>query len=502
MQKTGFGALNWAVLIIYLVAMLGIGVYFTKRASKSTDSFFKAEGRIPAWAAGFSIWATTLSAITFMSTPEQAYLTDWGYAVGTMTIFLIIPILIHYYVPFFRKLKVTTAYEYLEERFGPVMRCLGSALFMLYHIGRVAIVIYLPILAITSVSNINPILIAVLIGAMCIIYAFLGGIEGVVWTDVIQGFLLLGGALLICLMAIIHVGGFGNVVHIAAEHHKIFSSADWNPHNLALFLPIIFAGQFFNSMYQYTGSQDVVQRYQTTPSIKATAKSLWTNGWLALITIPTFFGMGTLLYCFYHTTGSLPHGFNTSAIVPYFVIKEIPAGLAGLIIAGIFAAAQSTIASSLNAISSCAITDFKQRFFNDKFKKVSDVTLARIIIIVAGCLSLAIAIYLLLGNTAQTWNLFLSVTGLFGVPVAGIFAAGIFTKSANRFSVVVGVLLSAGITYYLQTKGVATLVTPCVAFILAFLISWIVGLITPQFGHNITGLTAKTIDQDYKGSDK
>ena len=502
MQKTGFGALNWAVLIIYLVAMLGIGVYFTKRASKSTDSFFKAEGRIPAWAAGFSIWATTLSAITFMSTPEQAFLTDWGYAVETMTIFLIIPILIHYYVPFFRKLKVTTAYEYLEERFGPVMRCLGSALFMLYHIGRVAIVIYLPILAITSVSKINPILIAVLIGAMCIIYAFLGGIEGVVWTDVIQGFLLLGGALLICLMAIIHVGGFGNVVHIAAAHHKIFSSADWNPHNLALFLPVIFAGQFFNSMYQYTGSQDVVQRYQTTPSIKATAKSLWTNGWLALITIPTFFGMGTLLYCFYHTTGSLPHGFNTSAIVPYFVIKEIPAGLAGLIIAGIFAAAQSTIASSLNAISSCAITDFKQRFFNDKFKNVSDVTLARIIIIIAGCFSLAIAIYLLLGNTAQTWNLFLSVTGLFGVPVAGIFAAGIFTKSANRFSVVVGVLLSAGITYYLQTKGVATLVTPCVAFILAFLISWLVGLVTPQFNHNITGLTAKTINQEYKGSDK
>ena len=166
MTKTGFGFWNCVVLLAYLVAMLGVGAYFTKSASKSTDSFFKANGRIPAWAAGFSIWATTLSAITFMSTPEQSFLTDWGYSVGSFTIFLIIPILIRYYVPFFRKLQVTTAYQYLEKRFGPVMRVLGSGLFMLYHIGRVAIVIYLPILAITSVSNINPILIAVLVGAM------------------------------------------------------------------------------------------------------------------------------------------------------------------------------------------------------------------------------------------------------------------------------------------------------------------------------------------------
>lgn len=495
-MKTGFGTLNWIVLIIYLVAMLCVGAYFTKRASKSTDSFFKAEGKIPAWAAGFSIWATTLSAITFMSTPEQAFLTDWGYAFGTLTIYLIIPILIKYYVPFFRKLKVTTAYEYLEKRFGPVMRSMGSALFMLYHIGRVAIVLYLPILALTSVSNINPVLIAVLVGAMCIIYAFLGGIEGVVWTDVIQGFVLLGGALLIVIFAIVKTGGFGTAMHMAVTHSKFISGNDWNANNLALFIPVIFAGQFFNSMYQYTASQDVVQRYQTTPSIKATAKSLWTNGYLALITIFVFFGMGTFLYTFYHTTGSLPKGFNTSAVVPYFVVKEIPGGIAGLIIAGIFAAAQSTIASSLNAISSCFVTDFKQRYFNKW--KVNDVTLARVIIIVAGCISLSVAVYLLLGNASQTWNIFLSITGLFGVPVAGIFAAGIFTNSANRVSSVIGVIVAAIVTYICQLHGVATLVQPIVAFVLSFFIAWIVGLITPQFNHDNTGLTAKTVNKEVK----
>lgn len=116
MEKISFGTANWMVLILYLLAMLAVGVYFTKKSSKNTDAFFTAGGKIPAWAAGFSIYATTLSAITYMSTPEQAFLSDWSYSAGNLTIFAIIPILIYFYVPFFRKLNVTTAYEYLEER--------------------------------------------------------------------------------------------------------------------------------------------------------------------------------------------------------------------------------------------------------------------------------------------------------------------------------------------------------------------------------------------------
>src|SRR5690625_7162595 len=111
MEKIGLGTVNWVVLIVYLIAMLGGGVYFTQRSGKNTDAFFTASGKIPAWAAGFSIYATTLSAITFMSTPEQAFLTDWSYAAGNLAIFAIIPILIYFYIPFLRKLNVTTRSE-------------------------------------------------------------------------------------------------------------------------------------------------------------------------------------------------------------------------------------------------------------------------------------------------------------------------------------------------------------------------------------------------------
>lgn len=503
MTKVGFGTLNWIVLVVYLLAMLGVGMYFTKKASKNTDAFFKAKSSIPAWAAGFSIYATTLSAITFMSTPEQAYLKDWAYGVGSLSIVLIIPILIKYYVPFFRKLKVTTAYEYLEERFSPVMRVIGSLLFILYHIGRVAIVIYLPIIAITTVSNINPILIACVVGGLCIIYTFLGGIEGVIWSDVIQGILLLGGALLVVIVGIVSVkGGFGTVIGDAVSNHKILSSQDLNVGDLTKFIPLIFAGQFFNTLYQYTGSQDVVQRYQTTASQKETNKSLWTNGILALITIPLFFGMGTVLFSFYKNTGSLPQGFNTSAIVPYFVITEIPAGIAGLVIAAIFAAAQSTIASSLNAISSCVVTDFKQRFFDNKFKKISDVTLARIIIIVTGLFGLGMSIYLLVGNASKTWDLFLTVTGLFGVPIAGIFAAGIFTKRSNTFGAVLGLILSVIFTVFVQQNSDSSLIVATVSFITSFLFTYIISFFAPKkYTHNIVGLPASTVNEAYVKED-
>ncbi len=188
--------------------------------------------------------------------------------------------------------------------------------------------------------------------------------EGVIWSDVIQGILLLGGAFTIVILGIYLVdGGFSTVMHDAANDGKFLTADNWKFGTAAAAIPIIFLGSIFNNLHQYTASQDVVQRYQTTSSNKETNKSLWTNGILALITIPIFYGMGTVLYSFYTHAESLPEGFNTSAIVPYFIVTSLPAGIAGLMIAAIFAACQSTISSSLNSISACVITDFKQRFF-------------------------------------------------------------------------------------------------------------------------------------------
>jgi len=497
MEKIGLGTVNWVVLIVYLIAMLGVGVYFTKRSGKNTDAFFTASGKIPAWAAGFSIYATTLSAITFMSTPEQAFLTDWSYAAGNLAIFAIIPVLIFFYIPFFRKLNVTTAYEYLEERFGVSLRVIGSLLFILFHIGRIAIVVYLPTLAITSVTDINPFLIATAVGILCIIYTFLGGMEGVIWSDVIQGILLIGGAVLVLVLGIFAInGGLSTVINDALSNEKLISTNNFKFGTAAAAIPIIFLGSIFNNLHQYTASQDVVQRYQTTSSAKETNKSLWTNGILALITIPIFYGMGTVLYSYYANVEVLPEGFNTSAIVPYFIVTSLPVGVAGLLIAAIFAAAQSTISSSLNSISACVITDFKQRFFADKNDK-SDVSLARIVIIIAGVLGMTAALYLISTNQDETWNLFLAITGLFGVPIAGIFALGIFTKRANAPGVLLGLFLSAITSYFVQQTDLTPFTVSIMSFFSSFIFGYLLSFLFPKYNKNTIGLTIYTRNETY-----
>lgn len=495
MEPHGFGVLNWIVVCIYLLAMLGVGVWFSQRAGRSQDEYFKAGQRIPAWAAGFSIYATTLSAITFMSTPEKAYLTDWAYAAGNLAIFAIVPILIGYYVPFFRKLDVTTAYEYLEERFGPSLRVVGSLLFVLYHLGRIAIVIYLPTLAITSVSSINPVLIASVVGILCIIYTFLGGMEGVIWSDVIQGILLLAGAAAIIVWAIsLTPDGIGAIGDAASEG-KFFSSDNFSLSNLSAALPIIFFGQMFNSLYQYTASQDVVQRYQTTPSIQATKRSLIVNGLLALLTIPLFYGMGTVLYNYYMSRGGLPESVNTSAVVPYFIVTSLPAGIAGLLVGAIFAAAQSTISSSLNSISACVVMDLRNRFL----KGEASVAFSRAVIVIAGAFSVAVALYLVVTNKSDLWDLFLSMTGLFGVPLAGVFALGIFTMRANTPGVFLGLLVGAVSAYFAGKTDMGPFFVAITAFVVAMAAGYLLSIpfSSRQDRARIQPLTVRGRDAEY-----
>ncbi|OAO25374.1 Na+/proline symporter [Mammaliicoccus lentus] len=497
MNEVGFGTANWVALILYLLGTLLVGVYFTKRAGQDTEAFFKAKGKVPSWAVGFSIYATTLSAITYMGTPERAFNTDWSYAAGNIAIIAIIPLLIYFYIPFFRKLDVTTAYEYLEERFGVIIRVIGSLAFTLFHVGRVAIVIYLPTLAITAVSDINPYLIAALVGLLCMIYTFMGGIEGVIWSDVIQGIILIGGAVAIIFLGAFQIdGNFATVAQEAVQDKKFISMDNWKLGGAAAAIPIIFIGSIFNNLHQYTASQDIVQRYQTTGSVASTNQSLWTNGLLAFITIPIFYGMGTVLYSFYNNTAALPEGFNTSALVPYFILTQIPPFVGGLLIAAIFAAAQSTISSSLNSISACVVVDLKQRFSKNNDSK-NDVLLARIIIIIAGVFGTLASLYLINQETNETWDLFLLVTGLFGVPIAGVFAVGIFTKKANSIGVIIGLIVAAIASYFIGKTDITPFTVSVIGFFIAFVVGYLASLPFYKQTKNIKGLTIYTINDQY-----
>lgn len=390
-----------------------------------------------------------------------------------------------------KKLKVTSAYEYLEARFGPSVRVIGSLLFVLFHLGRVAIVIYLTTLAITAVSDLNTYVVASLVGILCILYTFLGGFEGVVWSDFIQGVILLGGVAAIIILGIVHIkGGMGTVVTDALDHKKLISANNWKFNTAAAAIPIIFLGNIFNNLHQYTASQDVVQRYQASESMSETKKSLWMNGVLALISAPLFYDMGTMLYSFYTHESALPEGFNTSSIVPYFILTEMPSFIAGLLIATIFAAAQSTISSSLNSISACLSVDIKHRFFG-KGKEKDEVTFARWMIILSGLFGFGMSIYLIASDYNDLWDLFLLITGLVGVPLAGVFAVGIFTKRTNTLGVICG--LALGIIFAYIFNGIGGGNSPffvsIISFLVAFIFSYLISIVIPGKKKDIVGLT-------------
>ncbi|AOP42377.2 sodium:solute symporter [Edwardsiella piscicida] len=443
MQIHDFGFLNYAVLFGYLLAMMLVGVYFAKR-QKTADDYFRGGGRVPGWAAGVSVFATTLSSITFMSIPAKAYTSDWTFIIGQYLAIAILPLVFYFYIPFFRKLKITSAYEYLEARFDVRDRLFASLSFMLFHIGRIAIITYLTVLALRPFLAIDPVVLVLLISILCIIYTWMGGIEGVIWTDVIQGLLLSGGAVLIFIMICWKVnGGISEIYSVTAAADKFFpdSQFQWSWTNSTI--PVLMIGFLFANIQQFTASQDVVQRYIVTDSIEETKRTLITNAKLVAIIPIFFFAIGSALFVYYQQNPQLlPKGFNTGGILPLFVVTEMPSGIAGLIIAAIFAAAQSSISSSLNSISSCFNSDIYVRLSRQERSAPQKMKIARLVIILAGLLSSLATIWLVLSNESEIWDAFNSLIGLMGGPMTGLFMLGIFFKRANAGSAFCGILVS------------------------------------------------------------
>ncbi len=437
-DPVSFGWINYAVIIAYLLGMMGVGFYFSRKA-RNTDEFFKGGSRIPWWAAGISIFATALSAITFLSIPAKAYMSDWGMFMFNVTILLIVPIVTHFYLPFFRKLNVASAYQYLENRFSPKVRYLASMFFCLFMFARVAMVLFLPSLALNAVTGLNVYLCILLMGIVTIIYCTMGGIEAVVWGDVIQGIILVGGAIIYLAYLISGVdGGLGAAIHIAIDDHK-FNILDFSMDWTRPVFWVTLIGGFANQMLTYTSDQSVVQRYITVKDTAGTKKSLWLNGLLSLPVTFLFFAIGTGLYVFFKTHPDMLNVSmgNTDSIFPHFIMCELPAGIAGLLIAAIFAAAMSTLSANINSTSTVMTEDFYVRLtrVNDDARKMR---FARWTGITIGSFGVLMAILLATFDIASLWDQFNFFLGLLTSGLGGLFMMGVFTRRIGTRSALTG----------------------------------------------------------------
>ncbi len=488
--RAKFGALNYTVLAVYLCALLIMGLYFSRREI-STEDFFKGGKRIPWWAAGISIFGTQLSAITFMAIPAKTFATNWLYLWGNVAIIVVAPLVVHFFLPFYRRLDVTTAYEYLEKRYNLAARLIGSVMFMLVQLGRIGIILFLPSLALSVVTGIDVNLCIILMGVLCIIYTVLGGIEAVIWTDVLQVIVLFFGAILCLIFIPFHIkGGWNGMIELADGADK-FKTLDFRFNFVTATFLVTFIGGIGEKLISYGTDQTTIQRYLTTKDEKAARQSIWAGALLAMPATLVFFLVGSALFGFYksHPQQLLPTLENTDAIFPWFIVSQLPVGVTGLLIAGVFAAAMSSLDSSMNSVSASFTTDFYRRFKPNADESFY-LKLARWVTAIIGTMGTLFALMMAQWDIKSLWDQFTTFIGLFGGGLGGLFILAIFTRRTNGTGAIIGLLGNGIVQFILKQTTTLHPWSYVLTGIISFLvIGYLVSILIPLKQKPLAGLT-------------
>ncbi len=494
--KKTFGIVNFTTLGLYLFAMVAVGVYFSVR-NKNTDDFFRGGQRLPGWAAGLSIFATMLSSITFVAIPAKVYATDWTFFVVNMMTIAVTPFVMYLILPFFRRIDATSAYEYLEKRFHVFARLFASLSFVLFQIGRMAIVMFLPALALSAITSLSVHQCILIMGVLSIIYCTMGGLEAVIWTDTIQTFVLLGGAFLSLVIIVTNIeGGLSEFFAMAHENTK-FHTINWDFGSrsfMATALWVMVIGGIGQSLVPYVSDQAVVQRYLSVRDIRAARKSILTNAIIILPATLLFFSVGTALFVFYKLhPEKLDPTYQNDAVFPLFIARQLPIGISGLVVAGIFAAAQSTVSTSMNSISTVVVTDFVKRFSLLKTEK-GYLNLARFCTFLFGTLGTALALLFASADIKSLWELFMSVLGLFGASMCGLFLLGIFTRRVGVAAALLGAVIGTVLLFLIQWKtDISVLLYASIGITVCMMSGYLLSFVVPEKPKDLTGLTLYTI---------
>ena len=456
-MQTRFGALDWLILAIYFVAVASIGPLFARR-NKSTESFFVGNRQFPAWLLGLAMFATSISSITVVAYPGDAYKA--AYLRWLPSLMLPFGILIgsKLFLPFYRRNKCTSAYEYLEGRFGTGVRTYVSVTFVIGQVMRIATILYLVSLVFQQMTGASPYACILMGGSVVAIYATLGGVSAIVWAQFLQAFLLWFGAIL-CFVTLIRGidGGLGSVFSIAwadgkfmlgdlntatgrLEHAKLFSIWDKS-------IIMMLIGGLAGWVFEYSGNQNVVQKYVSAKNPKEAFKAIWICCACSVPTWAFFMLVGTSLYVFFKQhpdpmatailTGA--NGAKPESILPFFCIKMLPTGLAGIVIAGILAAAMSASSASISSISAVFITDIYRRHWVKAAGERHYVLIARLTSAVACLLMMGGAVLFYRASDLTLQDFGTRLGSVLGGGILGVYVLGFLTTRGTGRSVAIGI---------------------------------------------------------------
>jgi SSS family solute:Na+ symporter len=438
------GSVRWLdvlVIVVYMGALVSIGLRFSRRQT-STERYFVAKRTIPGWATGLSLLAALISSVTFIAYPGSAYAGNWTNLVPGFMVVVVLLLVGLIAIPFFRHAVGVSAYEYFGRRFGYGARVYSSIAFCLGHFSKMGFVFYLLALTVTSMTGWNTDRVIIIVGLITICYTLVGGIEAVVWADVIQGFVLwIGIAICLGYLLFLPVGGPAAVFHFALSSHKISLGSMAPDLTKPTFLVLSLYGFFFY-LQKYTADQTIVQRYLVAKSDREALQGITLGAILCLPVWTLFMLIGTLCWVFYTNGGEqLPHYIHKAdEVFPYFITTHIPAGLAGLFLAALFGAAMANLSSDLNSLAAIGVQDY-YRVLKPASTERQRLFIARFIVAIAGLLCIAVATRL--AHTQGTaLSLWYTISAIAAGGLAGLFLLAFLSERASEMAAYTGIAAS------------------------------------------------------------
>lgn len=461
------GIVDIVVIVVYFSIFAYVGFYYHGKHT-TTESYFVGNRNFPGWAIGLSMVGTSISSVTFMGYPADAFRTSYIRLIPQLTLPFVVMIAAYFFLPFFRRTHVTTAYEYLEQRFGPKTRVYAALAFIVGQGVRLTLIQYLVSILVADLIGIDP-NVAVIVGGLVVaFYTVTGGISAVIWTDVAQTLIFVIGGLG-CLLTVIWnlPGGLGQVIHEGWINNKIslwdinkagelaptrwgFSLAERTGLMMVLF-------GLNNFLYEYSGNQNVVQKYCASKSTADARRAMWICAWSSVPIWSFFMFLGTALWVFFkvnpdptaqailHQTG----GHKADEIVGYFARNYLPPGLGGLVVAAVLAAAMSSLASSINAMATVSVVDIYQRHIRPNRDNKHYLNAAFFMSIVGSVVMIGGSLLML--NSPDKSTLLDSATqlsSLTSLGLLGLYMLGFFTKYGDGRAVGVGLAVTVAFSIY------------------------------------------------------
>ena len=485
--------LDYIIFFLFVggVALFGCSFFFKSR--KGASSFTAADGSLPAWVVGMSIFATFVSSISFLGLPGDAYKGNWNPFVFSLSIPIATWLAAKVFIPLYRGMNSVSAYHYLEMRFGYWARCYVAICYLLTQLARIGSILLLLALPISTMFGWDIQSIIVWTGIATLVYTLLGGISAVVWTDAIQGIILIVGAVACALILTISMPeGPSQLFEIAAANGKFSLGSFGASLTEPTFWVVLIYGLFVN-MQNYGIDQNYVQRYMTTKSTAEAVKSTIFGGLLYIPVSLVFVYIGTALFSYYTARPELlPAGTAADKVFPYFIVHGLPTGITGLVIASLFSAGMSTVATSINSSATIILTDFVKRLSRGNMSERRNMGVLYTASLVVGALGIVVGLLMMKvdGVLDAWWKL----ASIFSGGMLGLFLLGVVCRNVKRAHAVIAVvlgllsiaymslspLINEGSPFYCLRCPLHTYLTIVVGTTVIFLVGF---LLTAAFGN-------------------